>query len=181
MMLLPIFRNTHWQHFTHLLSLSLSLSRGTQKKKKTFHSVFAPLLSPLPTIVHILNIYFQIEKMLIIFGYFAISAIVVKSRSRRVRVIGVCGPSASGKSTLAQALSRKTDAVLISQDEFFQWTRFQDEKKKGVTPILTVNNRTWKNWETFQAVNFGTLSFPLSKTFFLFRCPKHTQRHAQTL
>ena len=114
--------------------------------------------------------------MLIIFGYFAISAIVVKSRSSRVRIIGVCGPSASGKSTLAQALSRKTDAVLIPQDEFFQWTRFQDEKKNEVTPILTVNNRTWKNWETFQAVNFGTLCPKLSFFSVVQNTPNDTRR-----
>ena len=115
-----------------------------------------------------------------------VMVIVVKSRDRKTshkkshkrtpRVIGMCGPSASGKSTLAAALA-KTGIVVVSQDEFFEWKRFEDEDKK-ITPTVTVENRIWKNWETVQAVNFGKgISF--KKCFLPDRITRHsiTQSH----
>ena len=63
-----------------------------------------------------------------------VMVIAIKSRDRKKsqhtkskpKIIGVCGPSASGKSTLADALA-KPGIVVVSQDEFFQWKRFEDE------------------------------------------------------
>ena len=74
--------------------------------------------------------------------------IAIKSRDRKKsqhtttkpKIIGVCGPSASGKSTLANALA-KPGIVVVSQDEFFEWKRFEDEDKK-ITPTITVKGRT---------------------------------------
>lgn len=72
-------------------------------------------------------------------------------------VVGICGPSCSGKTTLATSLrSNSSGCVVISQDDFynvcFGWLLFTCHQQEGFEKV-----DNYDNWDVPSAINFQSL------------------------
>jgi hypothetical protein len=83
------------------------------------------------------------------------AAVAAREPVNGIRMVGVDGPSGSGKSYLAARLSAALDAPVVEIDDFVSWDCFADWwprfEKQVLTPLLagrdaTYQARDWSDW-----------------------------------